>query len=104
MIIHLIVRLIKKTLYKMSQYFFPKPYEPFGREINVKVDLYTYAIKADLKNVTEVDPSKIAAKSDLTISKAEIDQIDLDKLKIVPDDLSKLGNIVDNEVFKKNCM
>ena len=100
MIIHLIVRLIKKTLYKMIQYF-PKPYEPFGRDINVKVDLYTYVIKADLKNVTEVDPSKIAAKSDLTISNAEIDKIDLDKLKIVPDDLSKLGSIVDNEVSKK---
>ena len=38
MIIHLIVGLIKKTLYKMSQYF-PKPYEPFGGDINVKVDL-----------------------------------------------------------------
>ena len=104
MIIHLIVKLIKKTLHKMSRYF-PKSYEPFGRDINVKVDLYTYAIKADLKNVTEVDPSIIAAKSDLTISKAEIDKIHLGKLKIAPDDLSKLGNIVDNEVFKKqNCM
>ena len=38
MIIHLIAGLIKKILYKMSQYF-PKPYEPFGRDINVKVDL-----------------------------------------------------------------
>ena len=47
MIIHLIVGLIKKTLYKMSQYF-PKPYEPFGGDINVKVDLSNYATKADV--------------------------------------------------------
>ena len=43
MIIHLITGLIKKTLYKMSQYF-PKPYKPFGGDINVKVDLFNYAI------------------------------------------------------------
>ena len=32
----------------MSQYF-PKPYEPFGGGINVKVDLSNYATKSDLK-------------------------------------------------------
>ena len=48
MIIHLIVGLIKKTLYKMSQYF-PKPFRTFGRDINVKVDLSNYATKTDLK-------------------------------------------------------
>ena len=48
----------------MRQYF-PKPYEPFGGEINVKVDLSNYATKADLKNETGIDTSKLAAKSDL---------------------------------------
>ena len=47
MIILLIVGLIKKTLYKMSQYF-PKPYEPFGGDINVTVDLSNYATKDDI--------------------------------------------------------
>ena len=64
----------------MSQYF-PKPYEPFGGDINVKVDLSNYATKADLKNATGIDTSKIAAKSDLVSLKAEIDKIDVDKLK-----------------------
>ena len=32
----------------MSQYF-PKPYEPFGRDINIKDDLSNYATKADIK-------------------------------------------------------
>ena len=59
MIIPLIAGLIKKTLYKMSQYF-PKPYEPFGGDINVKVDLSNYATKTDLKNITHVDTSGFA--------------------------------------------
>ena len=50
LIIHLIVGLIEKTLCKMSQYF-PKPYKTFEGNINVKVDLSNYAIKADLKNL-----------------------------------------------------
>ena len=37
-IIYLTVGLIKKTLYKMSQYF-PKLFRYFGENINVKVDL-----------------------------------------------------------------
>ena len=61
MIIHLIVGLIKKTLYKMSQYF-PKPYEPFGGDIIVTVDLSNYAAKDDIKNITHVDTSSFALK------------------------------------------
>ena len=78
MIIYLIVGLIKKILYKMSQYF-PKPYKPFGGDINVKADLSNYATKADLKNATGIDTSKLAAKSDLVSLKAEVDKIDVDK-------------------------
>ena len=37
----------KKDLVQMSQYS-PKPYEPFGGDINAKVDLSNYAIKTDL--------------------------------------------------------
>ena len=48
----------------MSQYF-PKPYKPFGRDINVKVDLSNYATKTDLKNVSHVDVSSFAQKSNL---------------------------------------
>ena len=62
----------------MSQYF-PKPYEPFGGDIIVKVDLSNYATKALLKNASGIDMSKLAAKSDLASLKAEIDQLDIDK-------------------------
>ena len=48
--------------------------------------------------------SKLAAKSDLASVKAEIDQIDVDKLKTVSVDLNKLRNVVNNEVVKKLYM
>ena len=83
----------------MSQYF-PKPYEPFGGTINVKVDLPSYVTKADLKNETKADTFKLAAKSDLASLKAEIDEIDVEKSKLVPVDLSKLSNVVNNVVKK----
>ena len=84
----------------MSQYF-PKPYEPFGGGINVKVDLSNYATKANLKNTTEIDIFKLAAKSDLASLKAEVDKLDIDKLVSVPVDLSKLGDVVTNDIVKK---
>ena len=64
----------------MSQYFL-KPFEPFEGDINVKVDLSNYATKSDLKNATGIDTSKLAAKSDLVSLKAEVNKLDIDKLK-----------------------
>ena len=84
----------------MSQCF-PEAFEPFGGDINVKVDLSKYATKANLKNATEIDSSKLALKSNLTNLKAKVDKIDVDKLKTVPIDLSKLSNVVNNDVAKK---
>ena len=84
----------------MSQYF-PKPYEPFCGDINVKVDLYNYTTKADIKNISHVDTSRFALKSNLAILKTEVDQLDIDKLVPIPVDLSKLSDVVKNDVFKK---
>ena len=100
MIILLIVGLIKKTLYKMSQYF-PKPYEPFNGDINVKTDLSNYATKDDIKNITHVDTSNFALKTNLANLKTEVDKLDIDKLVPVPVDLSKLSDAVKNDVIKK---
>ena len=63
----------------MSQYF-PEPYEPFGGDINFKVDLSNYATKTDLKNVSHVDVSSFALKSNLASLRTEIDKIDADNL------------------------
>ena len=61
-----------------------------GGDINVKIDLSNYAKKADLKNATGIDTSKLATKADLVSLKAEIDKSDIEKLVPVPVDLSKL--------------
>ena len=87
MIIHLIVGLIKEMLYKMSQYF-PKPYETFGGDINVKVDLSNYGTKAGLKNATGGDTSSFSKKTDLASLKSNVDKLAVDKLKTIPDNLS----------------
>ena len=54
-----------------------------------------------MKGATGVDTSNLAARSDLASFKTEVDKIDIDKLKTAPVDLSKLRNVVNNEVFKK---
>ena len=90
----------KKDLVLMSQHF-PKPYELFGGDINVKVDLSNYGTKTDLKNVSHVDVSSFALKSDLANLKTEVDKLDIDKLTPVPNDLAKLSNVVKNGVAKK---
>ena len=84
----------------MSQYF-PKPYEPFGGDINVKVALSNYATKTDLKNISHVDVSNFALKSNLAKLKTEVDKLDIDKLTPIPNDLVKLSNVVKNDVVKK---
>ena len=84
----------------MSQYF-PKPNEPFGEDINVKVNLSNYATKADIKNISHVDTSSFALKTNLANLKTEVDRLDIDKLVPVPVDLSKIRDVVKNDVVKK---
>ena len=83
----------------MSQYF-PKPYEPFGGDINAKFDLSNYATKADIKNISRADTSSFALKANLANLKTEVDKLDIDKLKPVPTDLSKLRNVVKMMLLK----
>ena len=87
----------------MSQYF-PKLYEPFGGDINVKVDLSNYATKSDLKNISHIDISNFALKSNLASLKTEVDKLDIDKLTPVPNDLAKLSNAVKMMLLRKRNM
>ena len=84
----------------MSQYF-SKPFRSLGGNINVKVDLSNYATKTDLKNVTQVHTSNFALKANFDSLKAEAGKLGIDKLASVPVDLSKLSDVVKNDV-KKN--
>ena len=89
-------------IYKTSQYFL-KRYKLFRRNINVKVDWSSYATKDDLKDEAGTDTSKLVLKTNWENLKAEIDKIDVDKLKTFPVDLSKLSNVVNNEVVKNSA-
>ena len=85
----------------MSQYF-PEPYELFGGDINVKVDLSNYATETDIKNISHVDTSVFALKTNLASLKTKLDTLDIDKLVPVPVDWSKLSDVVKNDVAKKD--
>ena len=87
----------------MSQYF-PKPYEPFGGDINVKVDLSNYATKTDIKNISPVDTSSFALKTSLANLKTKVDKLDIDKLVPVPVDLSKLSDAVKMMLSKRQII
>ena len=69
--------------------FYLEPYEPFGGDINVTVDLSNYATKTDIKNISHVDTSSFALKTNLATLKTEVDKLDIDKFVLVPTDLSK---------------
>ena len=72
----------------MSQYY--PPYRSSRNNIKVELDLANYATKTDLNNITHVDVSSFAGKTNLTALKTEVDKIDADKLKTAPTDLAKL--------------
>ena len=85
----------------MSQYF-PKPFNShFGDSMKVKIDLSNYATKTDIKNVSHVDTSSFALRTNLASLKTEVDKLGIDKLVPVPVDLSKLSDVVKNDVVKK---
>ena len=84
----------------MSQYF-SKPFRSFGGNINFKIHLSNYATNTDRKNVKHVGTSSSALKANLANLKTEVDKLDNDKLVPVPVDLSKLSDVVKNDVVKK---
>ena len=82
----------------MSYY---SPYKSSSNNVKVELDLTNYATKTDLKNITHVDVSSFASKTNLAALKTEVDKIDTDKLKTAPADLAKLTNAIENDVVKK---
>ena len=79
----------------MSSQYFP-PYKSSSGNIKIELDLSNYATKDDVKNITHVDVSSYASKTNLAALKTEVDKIDVDKLKTGPDDLVKLTKVVKN--------
>ena len=97
-IVRFMIENYKRVYYKMSYY---PPYKSSSNNIKVELHLTNYATKTDLKNITHVDVSSFASRTNLAALKSEVDKIDTDKLKTAPVDLSKLTNAVKNDVVKK---
>ena len=91
----------KRVYYKMSYY---PPYKSSSNNVKVELDLINYATKNDLKNITHVDLSSFASKTNLAALKTKVDKIDADQLKTAPVDLAKLTNAVEKDLVKKNCL
>ena len=70
----------------------------------VNFDLSNYAIKIDLKSMTHVDTSSFPLKTNIADLKTEVDKLYIDKLAPVPADLSKLNDVVKNDVVTKICV
>ena len=83
----------------MSTYY--PPYKSSSSNVKVELDVTNYATKTDLKNITHVDISSFASKTNLAALKTEVDQIDADKLNTAPTDLAKLTNAAENDLVKK---
>ena len=77
------------------------PYRGSSNNIKVKLDLTSYTTKDDVKNITHVDVSSYATKTNLAALKNEVDKIDTDKLKTTPADLAKLSNVVKMMLLKR---
>ena len=84
----------------MSEYF-PKSYKSFKEDIKIRVDLSNYATNADIKNIAHMDTSNFALITNLANLKTEVDKLDINELVPVPTDLSKLSDVVKNDVIKK---
>ena len=77
------------------------PCKSSSNNIKVELDLSNYATKNIVKNITHVDVSSFASKTNLAALKTEVDKIDTDKLKTTPTDLANLTNGIENDLVKK---
>ena len=78
----------------MAQYF-PKTCDRSGENTKIELDISNYATKADLKKGKGVDAFNLATKLHLASWKCKVYKTDIDKLKTVFADLSKLSNLID---------
>ena len=102
MIIHLIVGLTKYLVWfyciKNEPIFCKTVWTSWWRNY----DLSNYVTKADIKDISHVDTSSFPLKTNLAGLKTELDKLDIDKLVPVSIDLSKLSDVVKNDVVNKN--
>ena len=83
----------------MSEYFQKQKYSQ--AYVNIELDLSNYATKADLKIATGDNSSDFTKKTNLTDLKSDVDKLDIDKLKDLPNNLSNSKSKVNKlDVYK----
>ena len=87
----------------MSHHF-RQPYENFGGNVTIELDLCNYAKKKNWSERSNRHTCTLASKTDLASLKTKVDNLDVDKLESVPADLSTLRNVVDNDDVKKSVL
>ena len=70
----------------------------------LKVLIFKLCNKTDLKNIIHVDTSSFTLKTNLASLKAEVDKLDINKLAPFSANLSKLSDVVKNDVAKKTVL
>lgn len=80
----------------------PEPYSHSNNKTKVDLSLSNYATKSDLKGVTSIKPSKSAKKTHFFNLKLDVDRLDIDNEETTPVGLSKLSNVLKNNVVKKS--
>ena len=104
---HVIVSRYKNIFAKGSlcdQKTIINPFEHYGGNMKSELNVSSYAMKDDLKRATGIDTSTLASKKDLASLNTKVDNLDVNKIKTVPAALSKLSNVVDNDVIKKKIV
>ena len=76
-------------------------YSPGNSNVKVELDLKNYSTKEELKNITHVDTSSFALKTNLASLKTEVDKLDIPKLKTVPIVLADLTKEVQEDFTEK---
>ena len=81
--------------------YYPEPESHIRDKVKVVLDLSKYASKKELEHATSIDTSDLAAKKDLIALKAEVDELDINKLTNVPTILNNFKTKVDEKTLKK---
>ena len=83
----------------MSDYL--TDYKPRSSNVKFELSLRNYATKEDFKNITHVDTSSFALKTNLASLKTEVNKLDIRKLTTTANDLAKLTKEVQKDFTKK---
>ena len=98
-VIHLIAEQIKKRHYYIKVRYYTELSK--SNKVKVELDLSNYATKYGVKKATGVNTSVFAKKWDLAGLKSYLDELDVDKVRIFPVDLSKRRADTDKQNLEK---